>query len=205
MTQGASRTKPAEINLPAPNTLATYEQIERSLAEFDWGPAHNAACQGGCQPGDVTIRSIGLTKDIKQDSGPAKLRIVALIQNYSNQPVTHTPSGTIFKAKTKYLMWVHSQNVRAVWGFIELGPSYESNPKYIGTLEDCRHYNKPKSTWDDANFQDCTAKYTTTVRKGWVQPAYAAVQGIASINLPGWITCDPDCCTGTTNQVAEQQ
>lgn len=203
--QPASRKKPAEIDLPAQNSLATYAQIERDLSRFDWGPAHDAVCKGGCQAGDVTIRSIGATKDIKQDSGPAKLRIVALIQNYSNHPVTHTPSHTIFKPKTKYLMWVHSRNTKAVWGFIELGQDYNSTPTYIGTLEDCRHHKPPKpvSTIDDANFQDCDAPYLLTHRGGWTQSAYAATQGLATIDLPGWVTCDPDCCTGTTNQLAQ--
>ena len=42
--QPASRKKPAEIDLPAQNSLATYAQIERDLSRFDWGPAHDAVC-----------------------------------------------------------------------------------------------------------------------------------------------------------------
>jgi len=192
--EGARKKEPAEIVLP-PKGADTFQQIDKALARFEWGAAHDAVCPGCPPPGDVTIRYTGKTKDIKPGNGPVKLRIVALIQNWSNQDVMHTPSGTTFKANTRYLMWVHSKNSKAVWGFIELGDGYDPNPKPIGLLELCGH--KPPSIYDDANFQDCDDRY---VLKGGIKAAYAASTMVGSISKPGWVSCDPDCCTGTTKQ-----
>jgi len=144
-----------------------------------------------------------MTKDIKPGNGPANLRIVALIQNHSNQDVMHTPSRTTFKANTKYLMWVHSRNSRAIWGFIELGERYSSKPEPIGLLESCGNGPSPK---DDADFKNCGDPHTASISSAWIKPAHAASRGAssqtarmaASISKPGWIGCDPDCCTGTT-------
>jgi hypothetical protein len=196
----ATRNKPAVINLPPNGSLQAFQQIERELAKYDWGPAHDAACQGCSGAGDVTIRYVGKTKDIKPSQGPAQLRIVALIQNYSNQDVVHTPSGTTFKAMTKYLMWVHSKNSKAVWGFIELGPGYDPNPKPIGQLYLCGH--KPPSQYDDANFQECEDRYPVN-STGLVKTAYASTTMAAEIPKKAWVSCDPDCCTGLTTFAAE--
>jgi hypothetical protein len=192
-TEGTRKKEPAEIPLP-PKGADTFKKIDKALAKFAWGPAHDAPCQGCGESDDVTIRYTGMTKDIKPGNGPAKLRIVALIQNWSNQDVTHTPSGTTFKANTRYLMWVHSKNSQAVWGFIELGDGYDPNPKPIGLLALCGH--KPPSVYDDANFQDCNDPY---VSRGGIKTAYAATLMAAAISKPTWVSCDPDCCTGTTS------
>lgn len=203
--------KPAEIELPketfGPPTL---EKIEKALAKYEWGPAHDA-CDKDCgDPSDVTIRSIGKTKDIKGDSGPARRRIVALIQNYSAVEVLHEPSKWTFRPKTKYLMWVHSKGNKATWGFIELGDRYSASPVEIGRLMNCEPpHEGPRSDRDDANFQDCKAPPPdSNASTGLITRAYAApartkspAQSLPSITGPGWIGCDPDCCTGTTTQV----
>jgi hypothetical protein len=196
--EGRPKKEPAEISLPPQASAQAFQQIERDLARFDWGPAHDAECTG-CQPPGVTIRSTGLTKDLTGNNGPANLRIVALIQNHSNQPVEHTYSHTTFKANTKYLMWVHSQkDKKAVWGFIELGPDYNPKPKALGLFENCVHTRRvPPSPTDDANFYDCDYAHTSST---WIKSAYASPPqptATASISMAGWVACDPDCCTGT--------
>lgn len=194
-----TKKDPAEITLPGQGSALAFQQIERDLAKFDWGPAHNAECQGCLSAGDVTIRYTGMTKDIKADDGPAKLRIVALIQNYSNQVVTHTLSRTTFKANTKYLMWVHSRSdKKATWGFIELGPGYDPDPKPIGLLKYCDHAT-PSPT-DDADFKNCGDPYNASTPSRLIKSAYASTNASPSISKSGWIACDPDCCTGTIEQ-----
>jgi hypothetical protein len=188
---------PAEITLP-PASATAFEDIEVALSRFEWGPGHDATCQGCPTPG-VIIRSIGSTKDIQASNGPAKFRVVALIQNFSNQAVTHTPSGTIFKAKTRYLMWVHSRgDKKAIWGFVELGPDYDPKPKAIGLLIDCGH--PTPSPTDDADFYACEDVHRSAGASGWTKVAYASTLASASISKPGWVACDPDCCTGTNQQ-----
>lgn len=185
--------RPAEITLPQQGNAQTFRDIERQLAEYDWGPTHYAACIGCPTNRDVTIRYTGMTKDIKADDGPAKLRVVALIENTSNESVEHRPSGVTFKPNTKYLMWVSRRNdKKAVWGYIELGSDYTSTPQAIGRLIDCNHRAPPNAT-DDADFKDCSdyAFFRPT------QPAYGASNAAAYILKTGWIGCDPDCCTGT--------
>jgi len=201
-TPEPSTKRPAEITLPANPSQSAFDQIEKDLAEFESGAPHDAMCQGCLAP--VTIHSTGLTKDLRGDSGPAKLRIVALIHNTSSQPVEHTQSHTIFKASTKYLMWVHSQkDKKAVWGFIELGPDYTSTPNAKGLFENCVHTKQvPKSPTDDANFYDCDYVH---VSRGLIKSAYASPpQPFASISMPGWVACDPDCCTGTMKPTTYQ-
>jgi hypothetical protein len=187
--------RPAEINLPPQGSAQAFEQIIRDLGQFDWGPAHYAQCVGCQTARDVSIRYTGRTKDVKANDGPLKMRIVALVENFSNQDVAHVPSTTTFKANTKYLMWVHSRGDRkATWGFIELGPDYTPNPKPIGLLTDCGHWT-PSPT-DDANFKDCS----DYAYFSGVQAAFGASGAVAYISKPGWIGCDPDCCTGTKQQ-----
>jgi hypothetical protein len=189
-TTRAPYKRPAEINLPPKGTPQAFEQILRDLGQFDWGPSHYPQCAGCAR--DVSIRSTGMTKDVKAKDGPPKMRIVALIDNFSNQDVAHVPSSTTFKAKTKYLMWVHRQSDgQATWGFIELGDAYTPTPQPIGLLKDCGH-TKPSPT-DDADFKDCSDYAFFT----GVQTAFGAPTAAASITKPGWIACDPDCCTGT--------
>jgi hypothetical protein len=193
---------PAEVTLPPKGTLISFDEVERALAKYQWGPAHDAYCQGCGTAGGVTIRSTGRTKDIKPDNGPANRRIVALIQNYSDRDVSHRPSGTTFKAKTKYLMWVGNRNSKAVWGFIELGPGYNPNPDPIGLLVACKGDHSGGNTWDDANFKKCDTAHALS---GGIQSAYASTRRqapdsasmAAFIAEPGWVSCDPDCCTGT--------
>lgn len=206
--QLSSAKKPAEITLPkGALTPQVLETIERDLAKYDWGPAHDA-CDKCPAASDVTIRYVGKTKDIKGDDGPANRRIVALIQNYSTQDVLHEPTNWTFRPRTKYLMWVHSKNRKATWGFIELGDKYDANPQEIGRLEHCRNGDSPT---DDANFKGCKDAHDSNASSGLVRRAYAASEGAsstapasASISRPGWVGCDPDCCTGTTNPVIMQ-
>lgn len=196
------RNKPAEITLPAVGSPQAFAQILTDLSEYAWGPARYADCNG-CPARAVSIRSTGLTHDIKVGSGPTKLRIVALVKNLSNQDVVHTPSGTTFLAGTDYLMWVSKRNDnKATWGFIELGPGYTSMPQPIGILHDCGHNSPPSGYYaDDADFKDCKDLHYS----GGVQAAYAAPPtAVLTISKPGWVLCDPDCCTGTKTAMPQQ-
>ena len=207
-TAELARKKPAEINLPKTGSPAAFAQIEKDLAGYGFGQEHkltSAQCPACRAPDAITIKSTGLTKDIKGINGPANLRIVALINNGSGEDVDLTPaSGTkqyTFKANTKYLMWAHSEGKKAIWGLIELGPAYDWHPKKIGSLDNCAHSTPyPPTPTDDADFKDCNWKSSAS---GWIKSAYAsplrppALLGPASITSPTWISCDPDCCTGT--------
>jgi hypothetical protein len=193
--------RPAEVPLP-PKGPKAVQEVDKLLAKFEWGEGHDARCQG-CAPGDVGIRPIGLTRDIKGSKGPDKRRIVALIENYSDQDVGHTLYSRTFKKNTRYLMFVEGRKSdgKAMWGFISLDSDYDPNTPPIGLLVNCpSHQDKPHSTIDDANFQDCDDPYPPRSASGWVKSAFAATTAAASISKPGWVSCDPDCCTGTTQQ-----
>ena len=197
-----SRKDPAEVPLPKESfTPQLVERIERDLARFDWGPARDG-CDRCPAASDVTIRYTGRTKDISGNKGPQQQRIVALIQNHSAQDVLHEPTNTTFRAKTKYLMWVHSnKKSEAVWGFIELGPNYKPRPDNVWRLKNC---GDPDSPTDDAAFSNCGEKHASNSSSGLIKRAYAAPQGsplAAIISKLSWIGCDPDCCTGT-NELA---
>jgi hypothetical protein len=193
------REKPAEIALPSQGSLIAFEDIRKALVEFPRGPGHFADCQGCTDPRSVSIQSIGLTKDIKAGAGPAKMRVVAMIHNYSTDPVQHTSSRVTFKSGTDYLMWIAREKggTRAVWGLIELGPDYANGFKPIGPLNDCGHYTSKIS---EADFRDCTKEVTgKKVIGGFIKSAYAAPVMQATITLSTWISCDPGCCTGAAD------
>jgi hypothetical protein len=192
------RHDPAVITLPPRGTPGAFDKIIHDLGAYTWGPAHYAVCTGCQSAQDVSIRFTGKTKDVKPSDGPATLRIVALIRNWSTQEVLHQPSGVTFKPNTTYLMWAHRTKAkRAVWGFIELGSDYTDNPQPLGYLDSCGHPWKP-SLHDDADFADCS-KYAFLPS---VPVANAAGGLMATISAPGWIACDPDCCTGTKTAVS---
>lgn len=203
--------QPAEVTLPAKGSPKAIQEVDKLLAKFEWGEAHDAPCQG-CGTGDVSIRPIGLTKDLKGSQGPDKRRIVALIQNYSDQDVdhlqydvNHKPYKWTFKANTRYLLFIDSRksDKKTTWGYIPLDSDYDPEIKPIGFLENCPDH-KPKSTIDDANFQECTDPYPPRTSSVWVKSAFAATRAAATISKPGWVSCDPDCCTGTVNAAAAQ-
>ena len=201
-----SRKKPAEAPLPAKGSANALREVDKLLAKYEWGEAHDAPC-AGCAPGDVSIRVIGLTKDLKGSKGPDHRRIVALIQNFSDQDVVHSLYKRTFKANTRYLMFVdvRKPDNKATWGFISLDSEYDPEIAPIGLFENCK-VHRPASQIDDANFQECGDPYPPQASSSWIKSAFAAAAAAGgTISKPGWVSCDPDCCTGTTNPVVAQQ
>ena len=200
------RKKPAEVTLPAKGSPKAIQEVDKLLAKFEWGEAHDAPCPG-CAPGDVSIRPIGLTQDIKGSKGPDKRRIVAMIENYSDQDVIHTLYNWTFKANTRYLMFVEGRKSdgKAMWGFIRLDKDYDPDIDPIGRLKNCQDHkadslHKEAAKIDDAYFMECTDPYPPRVSSGWIKSAFAATRLPGSMSKPGWVSCDPDCCTGTIEQ-----
>jgi hypothetical protein len=185
------------VTLPAKGSPNAVQEVDKLLAKFEWGEAHDADC-AGCAPGDVSIRSIGLTKDLKGSKGPGHRRIVALIQNYSKQDVNHSLYNWTFKENTRYLVFVDARkgDQKTTWGFISLGNDYDPDIKPIGLLENCPNH-RPPSEIDDANFQNCGDPYPSRTSSWWIKSAFAATSAAAIISKPAWVSCDPDCCTGT--------
>jgi len=205
-TMQGTRKKPAEVTLPPKSSLKAVQEVDKLLAKFEWGEAHDVTCNG-CADGDLLIRPIGLTKDIKGSKGPDRRRIVALIQNYSDQNIDHTLYHWTFKANTKYLMFVEGRKSdgKAMWGFIRLDSDYDPDIEPIGRLKNCQDHDadsqhKQAADKDDAYFMDCSDPYPPRVSSAWIKSAFAATRAGASMSKPGWVSCDPDCCTGTTEQ-----
>ena len=160
---------------------------------------HNAPCEN-CQPSTVVqIRAIAKTTDIKADSGPAHRRFVAAIRNQGNEDVYHDSSHVTFKAHGVYLLYVQRADSPATntkWGITRLAIAHIKAP--IGNLVECEHVSRPDRI-DDANFFNCGDAHATASRTSWVKTAYAAPRRAlppAAIPRAGWISCDPDCCTG---------
>lgn len=191
----ANSVAPAEVSLPTTWTAQDSASLTQQLNTFESGPWHDAPCDGCQAPGEVRIRSKGRTVDIKADSGPSVVRAVAEIQNQSGENVGHGPSGYVFKAHHTYLMWVSRQaDHKATWGFFELGPALSSGT--IGTLNRCHDPVIPPKI-NDANFYNCGDRHTSSF--SFVKSAYASPRPPAAGSIPklSWISCDPDCCTGT--------
>ena len=158
---------------------------------------HDAPCDGCKAKGEVQIRAIAKTTDIQAHNGPAHRRFVAAVRNISKEDVKHGPSQFVFKAGGTYLLYIARADTgsNAVWGLTRLRVGH-IQPR-IGALEECEHVPNP-SRIDDANFYNCGDVHTTSSRISFVKTAYATPRPLleATILKRGWISCDPDCCTG---------
>ena len=192
-----SSARAAEINFPEDLTAADSSALEGQLTAFTWGPAHYAECNGCAQPHEVRIRAVGKTKDIKANDGPKHRRIVAMIENISNEDVYHTPSGVTFQAHSKYLMWVSRDTAtgHATWGMFKLAVGHI--PGQIGLLTSCGHEIGSYAI-DDANFYNCGDAHVSfsLITKAYAAPTHTR-GATAAIVKRTWVSCDPDCCTGT--------
>jgi hypothetical protein len=163
------------------------------------GPWHDAYCTG-CQAPGVRIRAISKTRDINAKHGPDSPRVVAEIQNRSDVDVTHGPSQFVFKARRNYVMIVSrtgGAGSPAQWGLTHWGIGYDPKP-VIGPLDACGDpVTNPKI--DDANFYNCGDPHASSSAASFVKTAFGAEVTpnlLAVIPKRGWISCDPDCCTG---------
>ena len=128
------------ISLPDTLTAQDSTALETQIAQFA-GPWHDAPCTGCQANGEVKIRAVGKTTDIKANDGPPR-RLVGQIQNTSGEDVTHGPSGFVFKAHKTYLLFVSraaSPATNAQWGMTVFGlgynPKNEASPDYFMNLQ----------------------------------------------------------------------
>jgi len=185
------------ISLPDTLTAQDSTALETQIAQFA-GPWHDAPCTGCQANGEVKIRAVGKTTDIKANDGPPR-RLVGQIQNTSGEDVTHGPSGFVFKAHKTYLLFVSraaSPATNAQWGMTVFGLGYNPNA-VIGALEDCGDPpTSPKI--DDVNFYNCGERHAYAKPGSLVKTAYAGERLPVAATIPkrAWVSCDPDCCTG---------
>jgi len=193
------RQQLAELTLGDSITAQDSTDLDHTINSAGLTAWHNAPCNYCKDPTEVQIRAIAKTTDIQAGSGPAHRRIVAAIRNRGNEDVWHAPSHVTFKAHGVYLFYVAraaSPNKNTVWGITRLKVGRITPP--IGDLEECEHTPNP-SRVDDANFYDCGDVHKTASHFSLMKTAYAAPRTTppaAAIPKRGWISCDPDCCTG---------
>lgn len=186
------------------NDSARVDSMINSVAREGW---HDAPCDSCSAPGEVQIRAISKTTDIKAHNGPANLRVVAVIRNTSNEDVKHGPSHFVFKAHGVYLLFVSRRpdpDSVAVWGFTRFKIGSVLSP--IDSLEECEHQTNP-SRKDDANFYNCGDAHAQARGVSLVKSAQAASRPVTTATIPrrGWISCDPDCCTGAGTYTGAEQ
>lgn len=183
-----------------PNTFTVQDSTGLdALINQAAGQWHDAPCTGCQAAGEVQIRSVGPTKDIKANDGPPR-RLVAQIRNTSGENVTHGPSHFVFEAGKTYLVFVSraaAPSTNAQWGMTVFGLGYDPNA-VIGPLVACADsVTSPKI--DDAAFYDCGDAHALAERRSLVKTAFAGERlpaVVATIPKRVWISCDPDCCTG---------
>lgn len=200
-TYGA-QTALGELNfdhdsITAQDSIDLDHTINSGALATSW---HNAPCDSCHDSTEVQIRAIAKTTDIKAASGPAHRRILAAIRNRGTEDVYHDSSHVVFKASGIYLLYVQRgapPDTTTVWGITRLAIGHIKPP--IGHLVECEHATRADRV-DDANFFNCGDAHATASRISFVKTAYAAprrtLPPAASIPKRGWISCDPDCCTG---------
>ncbi|HZE07576.1 MAG TPA: hypothetical protein VE110_02365, partial [Gemmatimonadaceae bacterium] len=172
------------------------------------GEWRDAPCDGCKQDHEVQIHVIGKTTDVKPGNGPSNRRIVAVIRNKSDEPVRHDSSQFIFQPNSYYLVTVSrgvGADANAKWGLVPFKIGADLR-KVIGNLEGCGHRRwRFRRRPSDAAFLNCGDVHTASSRIHFVKTAYAAPQPLmASITKRGWISCDPDCCTGSGTYMGTQ-
>jgi hypothetical protein len=187
--------------LSAQDSVRIATQLTR--ARGGW---HDAPCVGCQQPGEVQIHVVGKTTDIKAKDGPMTPRAVAVIRNRSDEDVVLGPTNFRFQAKHWYLMIVSrgsGADTNAKWSLIPFKIGADFRP-VIGDLVDCGDPpTNPKI--DDAGFYNCGDRHYGSASIHLIKTAYAARRALlATITKTGWISCDPDCCTGSSTYAAVQ-
>lgn len=187
-----------EMILPDSITAKDSATLDLAIMSDTRSKWHDAPCDQCAHQGEVRIRAIAKTTDIKAHSGPPRRRAVAAIWNNSDEDVTHGPSGFVFKAHRIYVLYVSraaAPDTNSEWGLTPFAIGHVHAP--IGALEACPDGGGYTKT-DDANFYNCGDAHATSSGITLVKTAYAAPRRTLLPTIPkrGWISCDPDCCTG---------
>src|SRR5437762_1161438 len=136
--QGASTTgKPApsdrperaaEIRLPAEGVTINLDSLRASLDTFYRSELHRhelrALCAdrtvtGACTA-RVTIQAIGLSKDIRAESGPVRGRVIGEIRNLDSRNLTEMDSLKPASQSSYYVYMDRAGNGHARWNLLEV-------------------------------------------------------------------------------------
>lgn len=207
--------RPAEIVLPPPNSFGNAARVRVNLAQFSRGEEHRHERRATCPDCmvKVTIKSVGLTRDIIPLNGPRQFRIVGWIKNTDRD---HTEEMYNLKPDTEYLMWIDTAatinragDSRTIWGTVEL-PLVTGALKLdtIGYVRRCPNKHAVPSTVSDADFKTCEMSHaparTVTQAARFTDESFGGAHSPSPTNLyvvgGGWFDCGGYCCSGTSQR-----
>src|SRR5207237_4368467 len=120
--------RPAEIRLPAEGTTSNLDSLRASLDTFYRNDLHyhdlRAICAdrtvtGSCNA-RVTIQAIGLSKDIRAESGPVRGRVIGEIRNLDSRNLTEVDSLKPASQSSYYVYMDRAANGHARWNLLEV-------------------------------------------------------------------------------------
>jgi hypothetical protein len=217
-TGGTSRLpeEPAEIQLPMEESPSNLDSLRASLdaKHFYHGPLHyreipayctDKTITGGCIAG-VTIQAIGLSKDIKADSGPARGRVIGEIRNLDSVDVTKMDSLKPQSRATYYIYMDRAASGHARWSLLEVPATHTGSIHRVIQNEVRACGERPGYTWahSDVDLSNCgrhalaeihTAQLLTAT--GWLSVVGRVeryLRALTASERTKWYGCTGGCC-----------
>ena len=206
--------RPAEIQLPAEGATTNLDSLRAYLDTFYMSPLHRhivaAICAksgtAGCTD-SVTIRAIGLSKDIKADSGPARGRVIGQIRNLDPRDLTEMDSLKPASQFSYYIYVDKAANGRARWNLLEVPVASRGSIRRIVQKEFRACGEKPGYVWrhSDVDFANCGEHAFTDMQLARALTATGLIDFFVRLErfiraktsiLPQskWVGCPGGCC-----------
>ena len=205
---------PAAVTIVLGDSATDLNALRAQIAVFDTGQTHIRKRKvEGCECGaNVAIQSVGVTLDIKPDSGPAVPRLVAHIVNRdsANRPTEKPRFRPMSEAQYYVQVYRDAFTHAAKWRMLEVPTAAHGLVAVTdsGSVHGCGHAAAATS---DADFRDCdgwhphyTARATgakfaslteTTSLTGVMAFVRSMFRPAAGTEDPTWISCSLGCCT----------
>lgn len=205
--------QPAEIQLPATGTKTNLDSLRAYLDTFYHGALHpheldaicaDKASTGGCTA-RVTIQAIGLSKDIKPDSGPRRGRVIGEIKNLDPRNRTQLDSLLPSSRATYYVYLDRAASGHARWNLLEVPATPTGTIRKIAQHEVRGCGERPGYGWrhSDVDYSNCGDHALTDMvsaslltATGLVRFAMRLDKYLRAISLPAikWYGCSGGCC-----------
>ncbi|HEY3114722.1 MAG TPA: hypothetical protein VGJ62_13660 [Gemmatimonadaceae bacterium] len=158
--------RPAEVSPPKEGATTNLDSLRAYLDTFYHGDLHRHLVPAICADKSattcrdsvkVTIQAIGLSKDIKSDSGPARGRVIGQMRNLDSQKLTELDSLKPATQADYYIYIDRATDGHARWNLLEVPNTHTGTIRRIvqNNVRACNE--KPGYGWlhSDVDFANC--------------------------------------------------
>jgi hypothetical protein len=155
----------AAVDPPQMGRTADLNAFRAFLDTFSRGTLHkrirHAICTDSTPPADcidtVSIQAIGLSRDIRADSGPARGRVIGVIRNLNAQHITNVDSLKPASQSEYYIYIDRAASGHARWNLLEVPTAASGVIRTIVQNEVHQCGERPGYKWSrsDVDFANC--------------------------------------------------